>query len=88
MKAKTIEVTFRNGRPFAAHLRLEGTRGACVRTREVTASLLVDLDERGHALGIEILAFDGATIAQINDVLASLGHPPLSPAELAPLRAA
>ena len=40
--------------------------------------------DRGTALGIEILAFDKSPIAQINDVLVSLGHALLSPTELAP----
>ncbi len=58
------------------------------RPARVTPTLLVDVDERGKALGIEILGFDAATLAQINDVLVSLGHAALSPAELAPLHAA
>ncbi len=87
-QARTVAVTFRKGVPFAAYLRLEVSRSARVHTREVTPTLLVDVDERGKALGIEILGFDAATLAQINDVLVSLGHAALSPAELAPLHAA
>ncbi len=33
MKATTLEVTFRKGRPFAAYLRLEGPAGFLARVR-------------------------------------------------------
>jgi len=42
----------------------------------------------GRALGLELLAFDEETVGRINHVLCSVGHPALSDAELAPLRAA
>lgn len=88
MKATTLEVTFRKGRPFAAYLRLEGPRARVKRTKEVAPSLLVDFDEGGRVLGLEILAFDDATVARINEVLVSIGHAALPEQELAPLRAA
>jgi uncharacterized protein YuzE len=88
MKATTIEMTFRKGRPFAAYLRLNGPRGRAALTKRITPSLLVDLDDAGRALGVEILAFDEATVSRINDVLRSVGESELSDAELAPLRAA
>lgn len=88
MKAKTLEITFRKGRPFAAYLRLGGARERSIRTRELAPSLLVDFDDAGAPLGLEILAFDQATISRINEVLVSLGHAALPELELAPLRAA
>jgi uncharacterized protein YuzE len=88
VKATTLEITFRKGRPFAAYLRLEGPRAKVKRTKEAAPSLLVDFDEAGRALGVEILAFDTTTVARINDVLVSLGHAALPDQELAPLRAA
>ena len=88
MKATTLEVTFRKGRPFAAYLRLAGPRANVKRTKEAAPSLLVDFDEGGRVLGLEILAFDAATIARINEVLVSIGHAALPELELAPLCAA
>ena len=88
MKATTLEVTFRKGKPFAAYLRLAGPRAKVARTKEAAPSLLVDYDDAGHALGLEILAFDDATVARINEVLVSIGHAALGDQELAPLRAA
>lgn len=55
---------------------------------KATPSPLVDYDEAGRALGLEILSFDEATVARINEVLLSIGHAALPDQELAPLRAA
>ncbi len=88
MKTSEIQITFRKGRRFAAYLYLESSPRKAKRTKRFGPSLLVDFDEKGRALGVEILAFDEGTVNRINDVLASIGHPVLSPAELAPLRAA
>jgi hypothetical protein len=88
VKATTLEITFRDGKPFAAYLRLEGSRARVKRTKEAAPSLLVDFDEGGRPLGVEILAFDDTTIGRINDVLVSVGHAALPERELAPLRAA
>jgi len=84
----TLEMTFRRGRRFAAYLRLDGPLAQAAQTTKVTDTLLVDFDDGGRALGLEILAFDEDTVGRINDVLRSVGHPALSDAELAPLRAA
>ena len=86
--APQITITFRKGRPLAGYLRLHGTRAKVARTKKITASLLVDFDAKGRALGIEILAFDVRTVGRINRVLISLGHPAVPKDELAPLRAA
>lgn len=88
MRATSIEITFRKGRPFAAYLRLHGPRTRVARTKQVTPSLLVDFDDDGRALGVEILAFDETTLGRINDVLRSVGESELTDAELKPLRAA
>jgi uncharacterized protein YuzE len=83
-----LELTFRNGRRFAAYLRLDGPQAQAARTTKVTETLLVDFDDGGRALGLEILAFDEDTVARINDVLRSVGHPALSDEELGPRGAA
>jgi hypothetical protein len=88
VKATTLEVTFRKGKPLAAYLRLQGPRATVKVTKEAAPSLLVDFDEGGRVLGLEILAFDNWTVARINDVLLSIGYAALSEEELASLRAA
>jgi hypothetical protein len=88
MKPPMLEISFRNGRPFAAYVRLSGPRVSTARTSRESAGLLVDYGPSGEVLGLEIIAFDDATIDGINVVLAKLGHPALSARDLAPLRAA
>ncbi len=88
MSAPMLEITFRKGRPLGTYLHLSSARRKAGATRELAPSLLGDFDKRGGLLGLEILAFDKATIARINQVLVSCGYPALPAKELAPLRAA
>ena len=88
MKRPMLEVTFRRGRPLAAYLRLDGSRSAVATTRELSPNLIGDFAEGGSLLGLEILAFDAATVGRINELLAAHGHAALEDRELAPLRAA
>ena len=89
MSARYLEVTDRNGRPFAAYLYLP--RGAAVRsarTESVGHGLVVDLDADGSPIGLEITAPGMVSGDEINSVLVRYGQPRLSPEELAPLAAA
>ena len=83
-----LDVTFRQGRPLAAYLRLDGTRAAVAETRELSPNLVGDFDAKGALVGLEILAFDAATVGRINQLLSDHGRPALDERELAPLRAA
>jgi hypothetical protein len=82
-----LEITFRKGRPFAGyqHFATEGARTN--RARKLARNLIGDFDKRGELLGLELLAFDNATLSRINKVLASNGLAPLAGQELATLRA-
>ena len=52
-----LEVTFRHGRPFAAYLNLPRSSEQTVSTsRPVGQGLVVDLDQEGVPVGIEITA--------------------------------
>jgi uncharacterized protein DUF2283 len=88
MTSPTLEITFRKGRPLAAYLHLSSVRRKAGATRELAPNVLGDFDKRGTLLGLEILAFDRATVARINDALVSCGYRALPAKELAPLRAA
>jgi hypothetical protein len=84
-----LEVTFRDGRAFAAYLHLPGRGGLrSVRTRRIPPGLIVDFAADGGAIGIEITAPRRATAASLNRVLGSLGAQRVTPEDLAPLRAA
>ncbi len=88
MSSPMLEITFQKGRPLAAYLHLTTARRKAAVTRELAPSLIGDFGKRGELLGLEILAFDRATLARINPVLVACGHPALPAKELAPLRAA
>jgi uncharacterized protein YuzE len=89
MSGSFLEVTFRNGKPFAAYLRLRRAEGGRVHhTRELRPGLLVDFAADGTALGVEIVHPAETDEDAVMAVLAECKALPVARAELAPLRAA
>lgn len=89
MREAYLEVTYRHGQPLAAYLYLpREKRLKSVRTRRVDPGMIVDLDARGHPLGIEITAPRLLTLVALNRLLRELGCNPVRRVDLAPLRAA
>ena len=85
-----LEVSFRNGRMFAAYLYL-GHRFGNKSVRMVPMDdglMVIDYDAENVPLGIEITAPFAVTLQRLNDVLAQLGEPPLSDEESRSLQAA
>ncbi|MFZ4579397.1 MAG: DUF2283 domain-containing protein [Myxococcota bacterium] len=84
-----LEVSYRDGKPFAAYLRLPhpGTTQVAT-TRELGPGLVADFDAAGQPLGLEIVHPLVTTVAEIQRALAEIHMPPVPEAELAPLRAA
>ncbi len=90
MIERSLQITYRKGRPFAAYLylsRVSGERGA---RSEASADglLIVDFAADGRPIGIEITSPGAVTLERINDLLGNLAQQPLPEAEFAPLRAA
>jgi len=89
MKKPYLEVTFRHGRPLAAYLYLPRKAGdKSYRTSKKEPGMVVDFDERGRAIGIEITAPTSITAADLNRVLSDIGAPPVTGEDLAPLQVA
>ena len=89
MKDCYLEITFREGTALAAYLYLPRSPSvSTARTEAVRPGILVDYDDSGAPIGLEITAPRAVTAAQVNEVLVELGRPPLRPEELAPLSAA
>lgn len=89
MTTHYLEVTFRDGKPFAAYLylpRRAGDRSARTERRE--GGVIVDFAADGRPIGLEITSPAQGTLALLNRVLASLNQPPVSSRDLAPLAAA
>lgn len=80
MTERSLRVTYRKGRPFAAYLHLShptGERGA--RTVATPDGLLiVDYAASGRPLGVEITAPQAVPLDRLNDLLAALGEQPFT----------
>jgi hypothetical protein len=89
MKDSYLEVTFRHGRPLAAYLYLPRKPGdKSHRTTRIDPGLVVDFNRSGKPIGIAITAPSKLSAAALNRVLRRFGLPPVTRADLAPLRAA
>ncbi len=49
--------------------------------------MVIDFNDRGEPIGIEITAPEAITAEHVAQTLAELNLPPIDPAELAPLKA-
>ena len=89
MKDRYLEVTFRNGKPFAAYLYLpRGSDERSVRSEEAEHGMVVDYGPNGRPIGIELTAPEQVTVDRLNQVLQRLSIAPMREEELAPLSVA
>ncbi len=89
MSGRYLEVSYRNGRPFAAYLFLpRRPEDRSARTEPFGDVLVIDYAADGRAIGIEIVHPQAVAFEEINRALAHVHQPPLAQSELAPLRAA
>jgi hypothetical protein len=90
MTERSLQVTYRKGRPFAAYLHL------CHRTGEKSARtvasphglLVVDYGATGRPIGVEITAPQAVPLERLNKLLAELGERPMAEQDYRPVRAA
>jgi hypothetical protein len=88
MRYRSLEVTFRNGKPLAAYLYLpRGDRAAVASTRDAGAGMKVDFDASGTPIGVEITAPSIVSVERLNAVLKGCGADVIDAHELAPLAA-
>jgi uncharacterized protein YuzE len=86
MKGVYLEVTYRRGKPLAAYLNLDRRPDdVAARTEKVGEGLLLDRAEDGRPIGIEIASPRMASVEELNRVLESVHHAPVSSEDLAPL---
>lgn len=90
MTERSLRVTYRKGRPFAAYLHLSHHTGEkSARTVPSPDGLLVvDYSANGQPMGVEITAPLAVSLERLNRLLAELGEAPLSERDYLPLRAA
>lgn len=83
---RSLAVTYRHGKAFAAYLSLPGRHGKrVVRSCETGKGFVVDYSADGKAVGIEIISPKIVTVEAINDLLLELNEKAISKEELAPL---
>ena len=90
MTERSLQVTYRKGRTFAAYLHLSHPTGE--KSARTVASpdglLIVDFAASGRPLGVEITAPHAVPLDRLNQLLAELGEPPLPEQDYKPARAA
>ena len=90
MTERSLQVTYRKGRTFAAYLYLSHPTGE--KSARTAASpdglLIVDYAASGRPLGVEITAPQAVPLERLNQLLAELGEAPLAEQDYKPVRAA
>ena len=90
MTERSLQVTYRKGRTFAAYLDLSHPTGE--KSARTVASpdglLIVDYAASGRPLGVEITGPQAVSLDRLNQLLAELGEPPLPEQDYRPIRAA
>jgi len=90
MTERSLQVTYRKGRTFAAYLHLSHPTGE--KSARTVASpdglLIVDYAASGRPFGVEITAPQAVPLDHLNQFLAELGEPPLTEQDDRPARAA
>ena len=90
MTERSLQVTYRKGRTFAAYRHLSHPAGDKSARTVASADelLIVDYSASGKALGVEITAPQLVPLDRLNQLLAELGEPPLAEQDYRPARAA
>jgi len=90
MTERSLQVTYRKGKPFSAYLHLSHQTGEkSARTVPSADGLLVvDHGQNGKAIGVEITAPSAVPLDRLNRLLSDLGKTPLSEHDYLPVRAA
>lgn len=90
MTERSLQVTYRKGRAFAAYLHLAHPTGE--RSAKTSASpdglLVVDYGPTGRPVGIEITAPQSVSLERLNQLLSELGEAPMGEQDYKPVRAA
>jgi hypothetical protein len=90
MTERSLQVTYRKGKAFAAYLHLSHQTGE--KSAKTVASadglLVVDYAQDGKPIGVEITAPAAVPLDRLNRLLADLGETPLNERDYLPMRAA
>lgn len=89
MREPHLQVTYRRGKAEIAYLSLPRRPGEKVdRSERVEPEMVLDYNQDGALIGIELVDPGYVTAEAINEVLGKNGLAPISQDDLAPLQAA
>jgi len=90
MTERTLQVTYRKGRLFAAYLHLSHSTGEKSARHVATADglLIVDYNDAGRPVGVELTAPQAVSLERLNELLTNLGEAPVPEQDYRPVRAA
>jgi hypothetical protein len=88
MTERSLQVTYRKGRPFAALHLGHATSEKSAKTVPSPDGLLVVDYVDGRPIGVEITAPVAVSLERLNRLLSDLGEQPLSEQDYLPVRAA
>ena len=90
MTERSLQVTYRKGKPFSAYLHLSHRTGEKSAKTVPTADglLVVDYAKDGTPIGVEITAPTAVPLDRLNRLLADLSETPLNEHDYLPVRAA
>ena len=90
MTERSLQVTYRKGKPFSAYLHLSHQTGekSAKTVPSADGLLVVDYAKDGEPIGVEITAPAAVPLNRLNSLLADLGETPLNEREYLPVRAA
>ena len=90
MTERSLQVTYRKGKPFSAYLHLSHQTGekSAKTVPSADGLLVVDYAKDGKPIGVEITAPIAVPLDRLNGLLADLGETPLNEHDYLPVRAA
>ncbi|HSV15348.1 MAG TPA: DUF2283 domain-containing protein [Tepidisphaeraceae bacterium] len=88
MRTPYLEVTYRQGKPFAAYLYLDRRPGDRAATTKRDGDLVIDYAPDGRPIGIEFMQVAAVDLSAVNRVLERAHETSLSANDLSPLSAA
>lgn len=90
MTERSLQVTYRKGRAFAAYLHLSHPTGekSAKTVPSPDGLLVVDYGSTGRPVGVEITAPQSVSLERLNQLLADLGETPMAEQDYKPVRAA
>ena len=83
-----LEISYRDGRPRLGYLYLSDPSEKSARSRRLSAELVIDINNNGQLIGIELLDPENTTVDAINEVLKQYGFEPIRESDLKPIVAA